>query len=126
MRLLAFSSVLSLLSAVHATEPSGGDLYPPGLLPLINRANVLLSTGQFNEAAKVYTEAIEQSPTDYLLFYKRATAYFSLNRHSSALDDFEKVLSLTSNTFDNAHLMKARIHTKDGHFADARTALKYY
>ncbi|KAG9219635.1 hypothetical protein CCMSSC00406_0006043 [Pleurotus cornucopiae] len=126
MRLLAFSSVLSLLSAVHAAEPSGGDLYPPGLLPLINRANVLLSTGQFNEAAKVYTEAIEQSPTDYLLFYKRATAYFSLNRHSSALDDFEKVLSLTSNTFDNAHLMKARIHTKDGHFADARTALKYY
>lgn len=58
MRLLAFSSVLSLLSAVHAAEPSGGDLYPPGLLPLINRANVLLSTGQFNEAAKVYTEAI--------------------------------------------------------------------
>ena len=69
---------------------------------------------------------IDQSPTDYLLYYKRATAYFSLQRHGSAQDDFDKVLSLTSNTFDNAHLMKARIYTRDGHFASARTSLSLY
>ena len=69
---------------------------------------------------------IDQSPTDYLLYYKRATAYFSLQRHGSAQDDFDKVLSLTSNTFDNAHLMKARIYTRDGHFASARTSLSFY
>lgn len=68
----------------------------------------------------------DQSPVDYLLYYKRATAYLSLQRHSSALDDFDKVLSLTSNTFDNAHLMKARIYTRDGHFASARTSLSFY
>jgi DnaJ family protein C protein 3 len=65
----------------------------------------------------------DQSPSDYLLYYKRATAYFSLQRHTSALDDFEKVLSLTSNTFDNAHLMKSRIYIRDGHFSLARESL---
>ncbi|KIK05368.1 hypothetical protein K443DRAFT_91478 [Laccaria amethystina LaAM-08-1] len=121
MRLLALSSILLFLApAAYAQQ---GGLYPPGLLPLINRANALLSTGQFNEAAKIYSEAIDQSPSDYLLFYKRATAYFSLQRHTSALDDFEKVLSLTSNTFDNAHLMKSRIYIRDGHFSLARESL---
>ena len=66
---------------------------------------------------------IDQSPTDYLLYYKRATTYFSLQRLSSAQDDFDKVLSLTSNTFNNAHLMKVRIYTRDGHFASAGTSL---
>ena len=68
----------------------------------------------------------DQSPSDYLLYYKRATAYLSMQRHASALEDFDKVLSLTSNTFDNAHLMKARIHTRDGHFDLAKTSLALY
>lgn len=68
----------------------------------------------------------DQSPADYLLYYKRATAYFSMQRHTSALEDFERVLSLTSNTFDNAHLMKARIHLREGQFALAKTALELY
>ncbi|KAF9037051.1 hypothetical protein BJ165DRAFT_1503016 [Panaeolus papilionaceus] len=131
MRLLTLTPLLFLLSPtplspllVSASADSG--LYPPGLLPLINKANILLSTGQFGEAAKVYSEAIDQSPADYLLYYKRATAYFSMQRHSSALEDFEKVLSLTSNTFDNAHLMKARIHTREGAHALARASLTLY
>ncbi|EEB86866.1 hypothetical protein MPER_16026, partial [Moniliophthora perniciosa FA553] len=119
MRFLALSSLILSLAVPYIIADQGG-LYPPGLLPLINRANALLSAGQFSEAANVYSEAIEQSPTDYLLYYKRATAYLSLSRHSSALDDFDKVLSLTSNTFDNAHLMKARIHLKEGEFKLAR------
>lgn len=60
------------------------------------------------------------------MYYKRATAYYSLQRHNSALEDFEKVLSLTSQTFDNAHLMKARIYTRDGHFSLAKTSLTAY
>ncbi|KAK0448228.1 hypothetical protein EV421DRAFT_1786383 [Armillaria borealis] len=122
MRWLAVSSLVLLISNVYAD----GGLYPPGLLPLINRANSLLSTGQFNEAARIYSEAIEQSPADYLLYYKRATAYFSLSRHGPALDDFDKVLSLTSDTFDNAYFMKARLHIKDGHFSQARESLQRF
>ncbi|KAF5362845.1 hypothetical protein D9758_007086 [Tetrapyrgos nigripes] len=116
--------LLNSFAAVYAD--SAGGLYPPGLLPLINKANVLLSSGQFNEAAKAFTEAIDQSPADYLLYYKRATAYLSLQRHGPALEDFDKVLSLTSNTFDNAHLMKARILAKEGDFTLARESLNIY
>lgn len=124
MRLLSLSLLLALVAfKVHA-DPGG--LSPPGLMPLINRANVLFSAGQFSEAARIYSEAIDQSPTDYLMYYKRATAYFSLARHALALEDFDKVLSLTSGTFDNANLMKARIHTREGNFVQAREALRLY
>ncbi|KAJ6544370.1 hypothetical protein B0H19DRAFT_1170472 [Mycena capillaripes] len=126
MRLSALTSslVFLLLPATGTYADSGAGLYPPGLQPLITRANVLLSSGQFNEAAKVYSEAIEQSPLDYLLFYKRATAYMSLGRHGPALDDFVHVLTLTP--LPSAHLMQARIHAKEGDFAAARAALKQY
>ena len=68
---------------------------------------------------------LEQSPMDYLL-YKRSTAYFSLSRHPNVLDNFEKVLSLTSNSFDNALLMKAKVYAKDGRWTEAHEALKVY
>jgi len=68
----------------------------------------------------------EQSPVDPTLYYKRATAYFSLGRHANALADFDQVLTLTSDTFEKAHLMKAKIHAKEGRWADAREALKHY
>jgi hypothetical protein len=60
MRLSALTSSLLflLLPATGTYADSGAGLYPPGLQPLITRANVLLSTGQFNEAARVYSEAI--------------------------------------------------------------------
>lgn len=66
------------------------------------------------------------APNDYLLYYKRATAYYSMNRHPQALDDFDRVLNLTSGSFDKAFLMKARIHAKDGRFPAAREAIKRY
>lgn len=68
----------------------------------------------------------DMAPTDYVLYYKRATAYFSMNRHSQALEDFDKVLELTNHTFDKAYLMKARIHAKEGQFPAAREAIKQY
>jgi DnaJ family protein C protein 3 len=55
MRLPRLGLGLLFLGGVYADQ---GGLYPPGLLPLINRANALLSAGQFNEAAKIYSEAI--------------------------------------------------------------------
>lgn len=52
--------LLVLLSAlsVLADSGAGSALYPPGLQPLINRANALLSAGTFHDAAKAYSEAI--------------------------------------------------------------------
>ncbi|PFH45925.1 hypothetical protein AMATHDRAFT_70891 [Amanita thiersii Skay4041] len=121
----ALSPTLCVADASNGNG-SGGGLYPPGLLPLINRANALLTAGQYNEATRLYTEAIDQSPSDYLLYYKRATAYFSLSRHAAALDDFDKVLALTGDTFDNAYIMKARIHVREGEWEGAREAVGAY
>ncbi|KAI0075431.1 DnaJ-domain-containing protein [Panus rudis PR-1116 ss-1] len=128
LQLIAVISVALalLLLSTNAQSSESGALYPPGLLPLINRANQLLSAGQFNEAAKTYTEAIELSPADYVLYYKRATAYYSSNRHSQALADFDHVLSLTGDSFDRAHIMKARIHARDGNFVSAKEEIKKY
>lgn len=66
------------------------------------------------------------SPADYLLYYKRATAYYSLNRHQSALDDFNKVLDLTGQSFDAALLMKGRIYAREGEWEEARDTLTRY
>ncbi|KIL56237.1 hypothetical protein M378DRAFT_37691, partial [Amanita muscaria Koide BX008] len=125
--MLLSSLLILLLSRFVNADPAS--LYPPGLQPLIHRANSLLTAGQFTDAAKLYSEAIDQSPADYLLYYKRATAYMSLSKHSPALDDFDRVLSLTTesdNTFDLAYLMKARIHTRDGEFSLAKKAVGEY
>jgi hypothetical protein len=68
----------------------------------------------------------EQSPSDYLLYYKRATAYLSLNRHSNALDDCNTVLRLTSGTFGKAMLMKARVYAREGNWVEAKKLAKAY
>jgi DnaJ homolog subfamily C member 3 len=51
-------SVLLTALSVLANANAGSSLYPPGLQPLINRANALLSAGTFHDAAKTYSEAI--------------------------------------------------------------------
>ncbi|KAF9040927.1 hypothetical protein BJ165DRAFT_1350653, partial [Panaeolus papilionaceus] len=82
------------------------ELFTPRLLLLINEADILLSAGQFGEAAKVHSEAIAQPCTDYLFYYEGNTIYFSMQRHTPSLDDFKPVLLLTSSTFNNRHLIK--------------------
>ena len=70
MHILKLPSSLSLLILALAPSlvfgdasagtgaASGSALYPPGLMPLITKANTLLSTGQFSEAIKAYSDAI--------------------------------------------------------------------
>ena len=58
-------AVLPFLTYGLNADPTGGGnaLYPPGLQPLISRANVLLSAAQFSDAAKAYSEAIGKPST---------------------------------------------------------------
>ncbi|KAF8834839.1 hypothetical protein BDN67DRAFT_998774 [Paxillus ammoniavirescens] len=127
MRLPYLTGLLLLVSpALSEPSSSSGSIAHPNLQPLIARADAYLSAGHFSDAAKTYTDAISLSPGDYLLLYKRATAYYSLSRHASALDDFSKVLELTSGEFDRAIVMMAKIHTKDGNFARAQSTLETY
>jgi DnaJ homolog subfamily C member 3 len=61
-----------------------------------------------------------------LLYYKRATAYLSLQRNPLALSDFEQVIALTPTPPPAVHLQIARLHAKDGHFTTARASLRTY
>lgn len=127
MRLPLLASLFLLVPPLAvANSSSSSGLVHPGLQPLVIRGDALLSAGQWSDAAKTYSDAISLSPGDYLLFYKRATAYLSSNRHANALDDFSKVLELTSGEFDRAILMMAKIHTKDGDWARAKSTLETY
>ena len=117
------SVVLLASSGCVFAEPSSE---APNLRSIVSRANVLLSAGQFHDAAKSLSEAIELSPADYSLYFKRATAYYSLNRHSQAMDDFDTVLRMTEGSFHQALLMKAKLYTKDGDWAKARDQVKLF
>lgn len=57
---LLLLSFITCISADPSSTGAGGGaaLDPPGLLPLINTANALLSAGQFGDAVKAYSEAI--------------------------------------------------------------------
>ena len=57
--LLLYGLFLLFFTLPALADPSAGSaLYPPGLQPLINHANALLSAGTFHDAARAYSEAI--------------------------------------------------------------------
>ncbi|WVN88861.1 uncharacterized protein L203_104075 [Cryptococcus depauperatus CBS 7841] len=88
-------------------------------------ANQLLAEGSFAAAARAYGEAIEIDPTSHANYYKRATAYLSMGRYGSALDDFDHILKINPG-FAQAHFQKAKILAKEGEFAKAQSELKAY
>ena len=62
LRLLQLLPLLLVGLVYHASaqqqQISGTSLYPEELIPLITRADALLTAGQLNDAAKAYSEAI--------------------------------------------------------------------
>ena len=140
MRFVPYSLTILTFSVISALSDTQE---PLNAQSVVDKANAFLSSGQFNDAVRTYSEAIgkfhighniealadgnaESSPLDYILYYKRATAYYSLARHQPALHDFDKVLELTSGSFDKALLMRSRIHVKEGDWKLARESLKKY
>lgn len=71
---MRFSAILLPLLAVAqgaVADPQAQaqfGIIPPGLQPLINKANTLLATGQFNDAARTYSEAIGELYTSHMHF----------------------------------------------------------
>jgi DnaJ family protein C protein 3 len=117
---------VALLAALAAPGALGQAVGTPGLRPLTARGDANLAAGQYTDAARAYSDALEIAPESYLLLYKRATAYFSQNRHSQALADFDKVLELTGDEFDKAVFMKARLYAREGKWAEATKFAREY
>ncbi|KDN36945.1 hypothetical protein RSAG8_10479, partial [Rhizoctonia solani AG-8 WAC10335] len=116
--LLAAAAAPSVLAG---TRPGGRELRP-----LTRRGDVALAAGQYNDATRAYSEALELAPESYLLLYKRATAYMSQNQHSRAMADLDKVLEFTGDEFDKALFMKARLFAQEGKWAEATKYANQY
>ncbi|KAI8368738.1 hypothetical protein BD560DRAFT_398563 [Blakeslea trispora] len=84
--------------------------------------NRYLITGKLNDALSSFDAAIQQQPTDYISYYKRATAYLSLGRTNAAIEDFTTILNLKPG-FEKALLERAKLYTADGEFALAKKDL---
>lgn len=118
--------VISIIALAQSALADSAGLEHPGLQPLVARANGFLAAGQFNDAIKALTDAIDLSPVDYLLYYKRATAQLSLARHSQALDDFEQVIKLSKGNFEKAYLMQGSIYLKEGRWKETKEIMGKY
>lgn len=58
------------------------------------KGNAAFSAGNFDEAVRHFTDAINFAPTNHVLYSNRSAAYASLNKFSEALSDAEKTVDL--------------------------------
>ncbi|KAH1089680.1 hypothetical protein J1N35_016937 [Gossypium stocksii] len=58
------------------------------------KGNAAFSSGDFNTAIKHFTEAINLSPTNHVLYSNRSAAYASLHQYDAALSDAKKTVDL--------------------------------
>lgn len=58
------------------------------------KGNAAFSAGKYDEAIRHFTEAINFSPTNHVLYSNRSAAYASLGKYSDALSDAEKTVEL--------------------------------
>lgn len=60
------------------------------------QGNKFLQAGQFDEAIKAYTEAINLDPKDHVFFSNRSAAYLSKGEAADALGDAQRCVDLNS------------------------------
>ncbi|KAF9617177.1 hypothetical protein IFM89_034328 [Coptis chinensis] len=58
------------------------------------KGNAAFSSGNFTEAIKYFTEAINLAPTNHVLYSNRSASYASLNQFTEALTDAKKTVEL--------------------------------
>lgn len=88
-------------------------------------AKKLLSAGKYSDALPHFHEAINNDPTNYLTYFKRATVFLALNRPNSALDDLNRALELNPK-FTSALSQRANLHIKMGHLDEAHIDYEQY
>lgn len=58
------------------------------------KGNAAFSAGNYTEAIRHFTDAINLAPTNHVLYSNRSAAYASLNQYSEALTDAQKTVDL--------------------------------
>lgn len=90
---------------------------------LIERGNDLLARGLNSDALTVFSNAIQKDNQNYLTYFKRATTYLAMSRHSAALSDFNKVLTLKGD-FSAAISQRGRVMASLGQWDAALLDLR--
>ncbi|KAG4303733.1 hypothetical protein PCANB_000224 [Pneumocystis canis] len=90
---------------------------------LLDSASKLFEKGKLSEAIGLYDVAISRDPSNYLTYFKRATALMSLGRNHLAIDDFTKVLDLKPE-FGSALLQRGKLRARLGDWENAIQDLK--
>jgi DnaJ family protein C protein 7 len=85
--------------------------------------NELFKNGDFKEAIKRYTQAIEQAPSA-AIYANRAAAYLALKNNSAVITDCEAALSLDPN-FVKAYLRLGKAYTSLGRIKEAQDATSH-
>ncbi|KTW26783.1 hypothetical protein T552_02784 [Pneumocystis carinii B80] len=85
------------------------------------KANALFSKKEYNEAIKLYTEAIVIEPKNHLLYSNRSACYASLKDFDKALEDAVKCIEIKPEWAKGWSRKGAALHGK-GEYEEAKTA----
>lgn len=82
------------------------------------QGNVAYKAGQYSEAVHLYTQAVDEEPTNAMFLNNRSMAYFQLGKYQEALMDAQRANLLAPHT-EKTLLRIGKIQTSLGHCEDA-------
>jgi small glutamine-rich tetratricopeptide repeat-containing protein alpha len=83
----------------------------------------MLTSRQYDEAIRLYTEAISLNANNAIFFSNRAAAYSHLGKHAQAIEDCNKALSIDIN-YAKAYSRLGLAHFSTGNYQQAVAAYK--
>ena len=88
----------------------------------LDRANIYLNSGRFDEALTDFSQAIKINPNSPNAYFSRGIAYHSMGRHIEAIEDFTIVIDLNPPVFINqAYANRAASHFVLQNYEEALT-----
>lgn len=120
MRLFSVTFLIGLLVCVSSAQVRRTPLSNQGqsVAELFEEGQTAQEKGDFNNAIRHYTAAIQAEPALFQAYYQRATAYLSLSRDREAEADLKKVIELKPD-FARAYRAIGQIYLDAGKTAEA-------